>query len=270
MLRLITIPLRSTIPVEADAVTPDRLADLPQDEVEKIPLLHGNETIPLGKVFRVVGLAFEKHIEILGDCGRIKNLGRGMTTGLLDIYSDVGMHAGAGMRGGQLLIHGDAGDWLGAGMRGGSIHVHGNAGNCVGAASRGEVKGMRGGVIRVDGDAGHEVGSLMRRGLIVVGGRCGDFAGAGMIAGSLFAFGGVGGKAGAGMKRGTIFSGQPADLPPTFSLDCEYQPAFLSLYLKHLRGIGALTNDGLASGPVRRYRGDRLTLGQGEILMPNA
>jgi formylmethanofuran dehydrogenase subunit C len=267
VLRLI-VRLDSPIPVEADAVTPDRLADLPQDEVEKIPVLHGNQTVPLGKVFRAVGLAFEKHIEILGDCSRIKNLGRGMTTGTLDIYSDVGMHAGAGMRGGELLIHGDAGDWLGAEMRGGSIHVHGNAGNCVGAAYRGDVKGMRGGVIRIDGDAGHEVGSLMRRGLIVVGGRCGDFAGAGMIAGSLFAFGGVGGKAGAGMKRGTIFSGRPAELPPTFSFDCEYRPAFLQLYFRHLRDRGVAMTDEFAPRAVRRYRGDRLADGQGEVFVP--
>jgi len=268
VLRLTTIPLRSAVPVEADAVTPDRLADLPKEVIEQIPLLHGNQTVPLGKVFRVAGLAFEKHVEILGDCSLIKNLGRGMTTGTLDIYSDVGMHAGAEMRGGTLLIHGDAGDWLGANMRGGSIHVHGGAGNCVGAAYRGDVKGMRGGFIRIDGDAGHEVGTRMRRGLIVVGGRCGDFAGADMIAGSLFAFGGVGGKAGAGMKRGTIFSGRPADLPSTFAPDCDYQPAFLRLYLRHLRDQGVAGGDEFALGAVRRYRGDRLADGQGEILIP--
>lgn len=267
MLRLY-VKLDSPVPVAADAVTPDRLANLSQDEVEKIPLLHGNLTVPLGKVFRAVGLAFEGHVEILGDCSRINNLGRGMTSGRLDIFSDVGVYAGAGMSGGDLEIHGDAGDWLGAEMKGGTIHVHGSAGDCAGAGYRGSGKGMTGGVIRIDGDAGHEIASVLQNGLVVVGGLCGEYAGAGMVAGRVFAFGGFGANVGARMKGGSLVSGVPLERSPTFTFDGEREPEYLSGHLRQLQESGFSIPDDLMGRPVRRYIADPAADGPGELLGP--
>jgi formylmethanofuran dehydrogenase subunit C len=127
---------------------------------------------------------------------------------------------------------------------------------------------MRGGELLIDGDAGDELGAVMRRGLIAVGGRVVAFAGAGMVAGSVFAFGPVGPHAGAGMKRGTIAAfGSGLELLPTFRYDCTYSPAFIDLYLRHLRALGFAVPARIG-GAFTRYRGDLVALGLGEILVP--
>jgi formylmethanofuran dehydrogenase subunit C len=153
-------------------------------------------------------------------------------------------------------------------MRGGLIHVRGDAGHLAGAAYRGSRVGMRGGVLLIDGKAGNEVGAVMRRGLIAVGGGVGDFAGVSMIAGSLFAFGPCGVRHGAGMKRGTLaFGGTAPPLLPTFRYSCTYRPVFLALYLRRLRAWGLPVEGRYLSGCWRRYCGDLVALGKGEILV---
>src|SRR2546425_4974472 len=176
----------TTIPVEAEAITPDNFAGKTAAEITALPLQHGNAPAPLGEFFLVAGDAGDKHIRIEGDCSRVKLIGAGMSSGKITIHGNAGMHLGAEMTGGDVEVHGQAGDWGRAEMRGGKIHVHGDAGHLVGAGYRGSRLGMRGGVILIDGKAGNEVGSTMRRGLIAVGGAAGDFAGVGMIAGSVF------------------------------------------------------------------------------------
>jgi formylmethanofuran dehydrogenase subunit C len=152
-------------------------------------------------------------------------------------------------------------------MRGGLLHVRGDAGHLAGAAYRGGGVGMRGGVILIEGKAGNEVGAHLRRGLVAVGGDVGDFAGASMIAGCLFLFGVPGLRAGAGMKRGAIAAcGGPPALLPTFRYDCDYRPVFLRLYLRRLRDWGFPVRDELFGGAWRRYSGDLVALGKGEIL----
>src|SRR5262249_33969530 len=179
----------TTIPVEAECLTPDNLAGKSAAEVAALPVQHGNAPAPLGEFFRVSGDAADGEVTIEGDCGRVKWIGAGMTRGRITVRGNAGMHLGAEMRGGEIVVHGNAGDWFGAEMPGGRIHVRGDAGHLAGAAYRGSAVGMRGGVILVDGRAGNEVGSTMRRGLIAVGGDCGDFAGVGLIAGSILVFG---------------------------------------------------------------------------------
>jgi formylmethanofuran dehydrogenase subunit C len=126
---------------------------------------------------------------------------------------------------------------------------------------------MRGGVILVDGSAGNEVGCSMRRGLIAVGGDTGDFSGVSLVAGSVFVFGQPGLRAGAAMKRGTIavFGGRAA-LLPTFRADCVYRPVFLRMYLLQLRAWGFNVPDHYLRGTYRRYSGDLVALGKGEVL----
>jgi formylmethanofuran dehydrogenase subunit C len=148
--------------------------------------------------------------------------------------------------------------------------VHGNAGHLVGSAYRGSRLGMRGGVILIDGNAENEIGGTMRRGFIAIGGNTGDFAGVSMIAGTIFIFGKPGIRAAAGMKRGTvaIFSNEPVLLLPTFRYDCTYCPQFLRIYLRRLAACGFSVAPSLLDRPYRRYSGDLVALGKGEILMP--
>jgi formylmethanofuran dehydrogenase subunit C len=129
---------------------------------------------------------------------------------------------------------------------------------------------MVGGELLIDGDAGAEVGVTMRRGLIAVGGRVGDFVGGGMIAGTVVVFGGCGRRPGAGMKRGTLaLLGEAPTLLPTFADAGPYDGLFLELYLRHLRGLGF--GPAAAARPrLRRWCGDRVSLGKGEILTREA
>jgi formylmethanofuran dehydrogenase subunit C len=255
------------IPIEAECITPDNLAGKTIAEITALPVQHGNASVPLGDFFTVEGDAANGDLVVEGDCGRVKWLGAGMTTGRLTIRGNVGMHLGAEMKGGEIHVYGHAGDWVGAEMRGGLIHVHGDAGHLVGAAYRGSRFGMRGGVILIDGKAGNEIGATMRRGLIAIGGASGDFPGVSMIAGSIFLFGPCGGRPGAGMKRGTLaFFGSPPPLLPSFRYFCTYRPVFMALYLRQLRAWDFPVEERFQGGSWRRWCGDLVSLGKGEIL----
>ena len=238
----------TTIPLEAECLTPDVLAGKTAAEIAMLPLQHGNAQAPLAEFFSVSGTAQDQELAIEGDCSRVKWIG-------------------AGMRAGRITIHGDAGMHLGAEMQGGEIQLHGNAGHLVGAAYRGSRVGTRGGVILIDANAGNEIGCNMRRGLIVIGGDAGDFAGVSLIAGSIFIFGQPGIRLGAGMKRGTIaLFGERPQLLPTFRPDCVYRPVFITLYLRQLRAWGLPVPEEWLHGFYQRYSGDLVSLGKGEVL----
>jgi formylmethanofuran dehydrogenase subunit C len=256
------------VPVEAESISPDAIAGRTLAEIERLPALQGNRTARLGDFFAVRGEP-DDAIRLEGDFARVKYIGKGMTRGRIEVTGDGGMHLGGEMRGGEIHVRGSVGDWVGAEMRGGSILVDGDAGHLLGAAYRGSLKGMRGGVILVRGRAGNEVGCAMRRGLIVVGGDAGDFAGVMMLAGSIFVFGGLGLRTGAGMKRGTIVTYQEGPGPhllPTFRYDCDYRPAWIPLYLRELGRLGFDPPERAWGGRYRRYSGDFVETGKGEIL----
>jgi formylmethanofuran dehydrogenase subunit C len=128
---------------------------------------------------------------------------------------------------------------------------------------------MTGGEIMIEGDAGNEVGHALRRGLIAVRGKAGDGLGFNMIAGTILVFGQAGIRPGAGMRRGTIglFGSEPPPMLPTFRLACTGSPEFLRVYLLHLRRVGFAVPDECLSAVYRRYNGDFLELGKGEILI---
>ncbi|MEE9219826.1 MAG: formylmethanofuran dehydrogenase subunit C [Acidobacteriota bacterium] len=260
------LEVTSPVPVEADSLSPDRLAGLSHDQVRSLPLYHGNKTRTVGDFFQLEGEGSET-LEIEGDLSRFKKLGMGMTRGSLTLRGSVGLHLGAEMEGGTIEVFGDASDWVGAEMKGGLIHVHGNAGNRPGAGYRGSEVGMKGGTILVDGNAGLEVGAFMRRGLIVVGGDAGDFAGALMIAGSIFVLGRLGARAGASMRRGTLLTLHPIEPLPTFRDAGTHRFPFLRLYFESLRRRGLAVPEGLERSSFRRYVGDMIELGLGEILV---
>ena len=91
----------TTIPVEAECVTPDNLADKRAAEIAALPVQHGNASVPLGEFFKVEGDAGDGEVVVEGDCSRVKWLGTGMTTGHLTIRGNAGMHLGSEMRGGE-------------------------------------------------------------------------------------------------------------------------------------------------------------------------
>ena len=260
---------RSPIPVEADSLRPDTLAGLPRDAVRALPLYHGNKQKTVGDFFEVEGDGTDS-IEIEGDLSKFKKLGLGMTRGRLTVRGSVGLHLGAEMAGGEIEVFGDADDWAGAEMKGGLIHIHGNAGNRAGAGYRGSEVGMRHGAILVDGNAGLEIGAFMRRGLIAVGGDAGDFAGAYMIAGSVLVLGRLGARAGACIRRGTIFTLHRAEILPTFHDAGPQRFPFLAMILEGLRRHGMKIPAGAEQALYRRYVGDSIELGLGELLVPEA
>jgi formylmethanofuran dehydrogenase subunit C len=264
----ITLTLQTTpaVPLEAEVISPDRLAGLSQAEIAALPVQYGNQKAALGDFFRVSG-AGNGEIRVEGDLSRVKLIGAGMTQGRMVISGNVGMHLGAGMRGGQMVVEGNASDWAGAEMVGGRLEIKGNAGHLVGSGYRGSSVGMRGGEIIVHGNAGNEVGGAMRRGLIAIGGDSGDFAGVNMLAGTIIVLGQLGWRSGAGMKRGSIISMRDAPILPTFTYACTYQPTFLPLYLHHLRSLGVSIVEAHLNGFYRRWSGDAVELNRGEILL---
>jgi formylmethanofuran dehydrogenase subunit C len=258
-----------TVPLEAETITPDAFAGRSAADIERLPVAQGNAQACLGDFFSVDGDGGEA-IRLEGDLSRVKWIGRGMTRGRIDIVGDAGMHVGAEMRGGALTVAGNAGDWAGAEMRGGLLRIEGNAGHLVGAAYRGSERGMRDGTIIVAGNAGNEVGCAMRRGQIAIGGDVGDFAGVMLLAGTIVLGGAIGIRTGAGMKRGSIVicheSAEPR-LLPTFRLDCAYRPVWLRMYLRRLAEIGLKVPPASVDAMYRRYSGDFIESGKGEILV---
>ncbi len=260
----LTLKDQPTVPLEAECLSPDRLAGLTLDAVRALPVFHGKRTERLETFFTVEGEPGED-IELRGDLHNVKWIGREMTRGRLTIRGAVGMHLGAYMKGGSIEVHGDAGDWVGGEMAGGSIHVRGNVGGQVAAAYRGSVSGMSGGTILVEGSAGIELGMRMKRGLIAVRDPAKDFVGLQMKGGTIVLMAGAEQRTGAWMQRGTIISLAPVKLLPTFAYACTYSPTFMRIYTQHLASLGFVIP---GQGSFRRFAGDSSVPGKGEILVP--
>jgi formylmethanofuran dehydrogenase subunit C len=263
---VLTLKEHPHVPLEAEVLTPDVIAGIGTDAVRALPVVLGKRQYRLDDFFEVEGEGSEE-LEIRGDVGRVKWIGRGMTRGRIVIAGNAGMHLGAYMKGGTIEVTGNVSDWIGAEMRGGTIRVGGDAGGQIGAAYRGSLSGMNGGSILIEGSAGIEVGMRMRRGIIAVKGKVRDFAGLQMKGGTIVLMGGAEIRTGAWMVRGTIVSLTPIRLLPTFSPACAYNPAFLRLYAKHLQSFGFRIPVDVEKGSYQRYTGDTSVPGKGEILM---
>jgi formylmethanofuran dehydrogenase subunit C len=262
----LTLHTAPAVPLEAEVITPSRLAGLSPLETAKLTVVHGNQSAELGEFFRVAG-ASGGEVHLSGDLARVKMVGAGMTDGRIVIHGPAGMHLGVGMSGGEIVVEGNAGDWVGAEMSGGRIIVRGDAGHMIGAPYRGARQGMTGGEILVFGNAGNEAGSGMRRGLVAIAGDSGDFTGVNMLAGTIAVLGRLGWRPGAGMRRGTIVSMHPAELLPTFAFACTFRPVILRLYLPYLRGLGLPITEAQVQGSYQRWCGDAIELSRGEILL---
>jgi formylmethanofuran dehydrogenase subunit C len=265
---ILTLKQRPTVPLEAEAISPDVFAPLKHDAVRGLPVIMGKRGYRLDDFFDVEGDGSED-IAIRGDVGRVKWIGKSMTHGRVTVTGDAGMHLGAYMKGGTIEVSGNASDWVGGEMRGGLIHVRGRAGHLVGSAYRGSPKGMTRGTILIGGDAGNEIGHSMRRGLIAIGGNIGDLAGMNMLAGSILVFGTSGIRHGAGMKRGTLaFLGPEAPpMLPTFRRACRFRPDALVLMFRELQRLEFVVPDELFECGFDLYNGDLLEGGRGEVLL---
>ena len=271
---VLTLKNKNSIPLEVETVQIETARAQSLDQIRATRVQFGNRQHDLADFFDVSGSAAEDD-EIVweGDCSGVKMIGTCMRSGRMTIHGNAGMHLGAEMLGGEIVLNGNAGDWVGAEMKGGRIHVNGNTGHLAGAVYRGGRRGMTGGEILIEGDAGNEIGHTMRRGLIAVRGKAGDAIGFNMLAGSILVFGAAGIRPGAGMRRGTIAllgNAAPPPMLPTFKHACIYNPVFLRVYLRHLQTLGFAVPDECLAARYRRYNGDFLELGKGEILIRQA
>jgi len=264
----LTLKRQPNVPLEAEALSPDVLAPLAIDAVRALPVHLGKRRLRVDDFFEVEGTPGDE-LEIRGDAGKVKWIGRAMTRGRVAVLGNAGMHLGAYMKGGRIEVTGDVSDWLGGEMSGGLIRVRGNAGGQVGAAYRGSTTGMTGGTILIEGSAGLEVGMRMRRGLIALGGPVRDFAGLEMKGGTIVLGRGAELRTGAWMTRGTIVSLAPIPLLPTFSYASAFNPTFLRLYARHLATLGFPLPCDETKGTYRRYTGDTSVPGKGEVLVWN-
>ncbi|MEQ1758095.1 MAG: formylmethanofuran dehydrogenase subunit C [Vicinamibacterales bacterium] len=267
-LRGVTLTLRNplTTPVDAAGLALDTLATLSEDEIANTAVAAGRTAIRLGDVFSVQG-GRSSHVEVRGDVRAMRGLGTAMRSAELWIDGNAGDRVGAGMTGGSIHVRGNVGNDSGVGMSGGLLHVSGSAGSRLGAAGPGCRRGMTGGEIVVLGDAGAEAGTRMRRGLIAIGGSAGEDLGRDIIAGTIVALGRVGHRPGRGNKRGSIIALGKIEVPGTYALACEFEPAFVRLIMTYLkRQFGLSISPAMVSGRFRRYCGDAGLPGKGEIL----
>jgi formylmethanofuran dehydrogenase subunit C len=265
---MITFRLKEppTVPLEAEALVPDRMVGQSNDAIRALPVFLGKRQCRLDEFFDVEG-ADSDQLEIHGDARKVKWIGREMSRGHIKIDGNAGMHLGAYMQGGTIEVTGDSSDWTGAEMMNGIIRVRGNAGGQIGAAYRGSLAGMKGGTILIGGSAGLEVGMRMKRGVIAVGGPVRDFAGLQMKGGTIFLCGGAEIRTGAWMFRGTIVSLTPIQLLPTFAYASAYHPTFLRIYAKFLHKLGVTIPVDCTEGSYLRYTGDSSVPGKGEIFV---
>ena len=132
---MITLTLKNqpNVPLEAESLSPDRMVGLANDAIRALPVFLGKRRSRLDEFFEVAG-ADSDQLEIHGDAGKVKWIGRDMTRGRIKIHGNAGMHLGAHMKGGAIEVTGNASDWIGAEMADGLIRVAGNAGGQIGAA----------------------------------------------------------------------------------------------------------------------------------------
>ncbi len=260
----LTLIRQPTVPLEAEILSPDTLAECSADKLATLTVYHGKRQLPLSEFFEIEGEKSDE-IELCGDLKKVRWIGRAMSRGHLKIEGDVGMHLGAYMKGGKIDVHGNAGDWIGSEMKGGLIRVQGDAGGQIGAAYRGSLIGMKGGLIHVTGSAGLEVGMRMRRGIIVIGGTAKDFTGLQMKGGTIVLGEGAEIRTGAWMNRGTIISLKGLEVMPTFGLATrQFMPPFMPLLAK------ALAPHDIHLPTDRTfdfYSGDLAVPGRGELLV---
>jgi len=245
------------VPVDLSPITPDNLDGMDIGEVKSLQIWVGSKRKRIDELFLVElseDVGEEVSIVFMGDFGKARGIGSGMSRGSITVKGSGGLRVGECMRGGTIVVEGDVDHWLGMAMRGGSIHVKGSAGSYVGAPPKGSSKGMRGGSIVIDGDAGECIGVYMRDGSIEVKGSVGLFPGLRMLGGTIVVYGDCMGRAAARMKDGrVIILGSVGSILPTFQIE-EVRPS--------VRGVRERLE-----GPFYVFQGDLSEDGRGRLFV---
>src|ERR1700733_10141573 len=103
----LTLKQHPTIPLEAEALSPDVMAGLSHDSVRALPVYLGKHKCRLDEFFDIEGEKSDE-LHINGDARQVKWIGRGMTRGRIQITGNAGMHLGAYMKGGVIEASGNA------------------------------------------------------------------------------------------------------------------------------------------------------------------
>jgi formylmethanofuran dehydrogenase subunit C len=253
--------------LEVDGLAADRLAALSEHEIAQLPVWHSGRRALLGEFFDVRG-SHAADILVDGPVPHVDGIAGAMAGGDLLIDGDAGNGVAAAMSGGRVEIRGAVGHEAGAGMSGGALLIGGNAGDRLGAARPGAQKGMTGGEIVVRGSAGVDAAAACRRGLIAVLGDVGVDAARSMVAGSLLVAGRCGPGAGRFNKRGSVIAIGGIEVPSTYRYACTFRPPHLRVTLCHLmRRYGVSFSSSVLQGRYRRFCGDLVAPGKGEILV---
>lgn len=252
--------------VNLSALVPSRLAGLSLGDIEKLSIGSGAGARCVGDVFSVSGSPGET-IVISGGSSQFDYVGADLDGGSITVEGAVGNLAARGMTGGKIEIQGDAGAYLASTAKGGLAHVKGSAGDFAGGAWMGDRFGMLGGTVVVEGSVGQRAGERMRRGTIIARGAFGPAAGSRMVGGTLWTETGFGAGPGPLLRRGTLIAPKVDAFLPTFS-DCGWHDlVVLRILTRYItETLGALAPRPLP-GKVRKYAGDRATIGKGEILL---
>ena len=267
----LTFTLRAAIgfPIDMRALRPGIVHGKTLNEISRLNLRSGNQSIPAGDVFDIHGEDYE-YIVIENSTSMLEYVGSEHSNGTVEVHGDTGAFAGNAMNGGEITINGSVGDYAAHSMHGGRINIRGNAGNFLGAGEPGSKFGMHDGCVIVEGNAGNNMAEHMRRGLIAVYGNVGIGACSAMIAGSVVLLGESAQLPGIQMRRGTIFcTNEPVVAPALFVEQIPRDYTFLSLFFSYLQKL-EIEIDGLGDlhDPVRRLVGDLGFGGYGEILFP--
>src|SRR4051812_35826781 len=99
---MLTLTLKKPpdVPLEAEVLSPDALAGKAPAEARALPVFLGKRKLRLDEFFDLDGDG-DQELELRGDLGRVKWVGKGMTRGTIRVVGNVGMHVGAYMRGGS-------------------------------------------------------------------------------------------------------------------------------------------------------------------------
>ncbi len=263
----LTLKQAPALRLDLRSLSPNRLAALSADQIERLPLAYGNALSPLAEFFSVAAAgdgALRLEGEGLARCDRI---GWRMDGGRLIVEGAAGHHAGGLMSAGEMSVKGSAGLLAACEMSGGSLTVDGDVGDFAAGTLPGSMDGMRGGTLLVKGNAGERFGDRMRRGTALVFGSAGDFLASRMVAGTIAVAGGVGAHPGYGMRRGSVILRQPPPrISPSFVPAIAEAPVFWQLLARDLSRQGGPFAD-LASRPIERHLGDLASDGRGELIL---
>ena len=266
----LTLKQAPALRVDMRGVTPAALAGLAPAQIERLPVTHGTQTLPLAEFFAVSGdVAPDAATELMleGDLSRFDRIGWQLASGRIVVAGPAGDYVGACMSGGEVHVRGHAGMLAACEMAGGTLSIDGDVGDHAASSLPGSMDGMRGGSLIVRGRAGDRFADRMRRGTALVFGNVGDFLASRLVAGTIAIGGRAGAHVGYGMRRGSVvFAGGAPLVAPTFVPALADAPVAWQLLARDLARHGG-PFAGLPARRIVRHLGDLSADGRGELIV---